>query len=90
MLEAAARAVRAMPNLHTLVFSMSPRRCGVAEMEFWAAVANTCGSLRILEYIQPPRDVPALPPRSSAEVQIFPVRLQTGFGPTDDDADAHV
>ena len=27
-LEAAARAVQAMPNLHTMVFSMSPRRCG--------------------------------------------------------------
>ena len=27
-LEAAARAVRAMLNLHTMVFSMSPRRCG--------------------------------------------------------------
>jgi hypothetical protein len=80
-LEAAARAVRAMPNLHSLVFSMSSRRCGAAEMKFWAAVASTCDSLRHLEYVQPPRDVPTPPPRSWAEVQMFPVRLQTGFWP---------
>lgn len=71
-LSAAASAVRAMPNLHTLVFSGSLRRCRVpecraSEMKFWAAVAGTCGSLKRLEYAQPPHDVPTPPPRSIVE-----------------------
>ncbi|KAF8266745.1 hypothetical protein EI94DRAFT_137841 [Lactarius quietus] len=75
-LEVVASAVRAMPNLHTLVFSGSLWRgrapeCRAAEMKFWAAVvAGACGSLRRLEYSQPPRDVPVSPPRSTAEVQM--------------------
>ena len=37
-------SMRAMPNLHSLIFSTSLRRCGAAEMRFWAAVASlaTC------------------------------------------------
>lgn len=88
-LEAAANAVRTMPNLHTLVFSGSLRRCRLpecraSEMKFWAAVAGTCGSLKRLEYAQVPRDVPTPPPRSIAEVH--PVRPLAGFGCTDADA----
>ena len=46
---AVAGAVRAMPNLHTLVFSGSLRRCRApkchaSELKFWEAVAGTCGS----------------------------------------------
>jgi hypothetical protein len=90
-LEAAAGAVRAMPNLQTLVFSGSLRRCRVpecraSEMTFWAAVAGTCGSLKRLEYAQPPCDVPTPLPRSVAEVH--PVRPLAGLGFADADADA--
>ena len=79
-LEAAAGAVRAMPNLHTLVFSGPLRRCRApecraSELKFWAAVVGTCGSLKHLEYTQPPRDVQTPPPRSIAEVH--PVSLLT-------------
>lgn len=79
-LEAAAGAVRAMPNLHTLVFSGPLRRCRVpecraSELKFWAAVVGTCGSLKRFEYTQPPRDVQTPPPRSIAEVH--PVSLLT-------------
>ncbi|KAH9046341.1 hypothetical protein EDB83DRAFT_2404658 [Lactarius deliciosus] len=74
-LEAAASAVRVMPNLHTLVFSGSFRRgraleCRTAEMNFWAAVAGTNGSLRCLEYAQPPR-APTM--RSTADVRLYPL-----------------
>ena len=79
-LEAAAGAVRAMPNLHTLVFSGPLRRCRApecraSELKFWAAVVGTCGSLKRLEYTQPPRDVQTPPSRSIAEVH--PVSLLT-------------
>ena len=62
-LEMARSAERMMPNLRTLAFSGSLRRgrvleCRSAEMKFWAAVAGTHGSLKHLEYAQPPRDVP--------------------------------
>src|SRR6266702_5834264 len=62
-LEVAPSAERMMPNLRTLAFSGSLRRgrvleCRSAEMKFWAAVAGTHGSLKHLEYAQPPRDVP--------------------------------
>jgi hypothetical protein len=92
-LEAAASALRVMPNLHTLVFSGSLRRgrapeCRAAEVKFWAAVAATHGSLRRLEYSQPPRDVPAPPTRSTAEVQLYPVRLLARFGFVDAYANA--
>ncbi len=84
-LEAAASAVRVMPNLHTLVFSGPLRRgrapeCRAAEMKFWAAVSGTHGSLRRLEYVQLLRDMPAPPTRYTAEEQLYPVRLLTGFG----------
>ncbi|KAI9434792.1 hypothetical protein H4582DRAFT_743801 [Lactarius indigo] len=77
-LEAAASAVRVMPNLHTLVFSGFLRRrrapeCHASEMKFWAAVAGTQGSLRHLEYSQPPRDVPASPMGSTADVRLYPL-----------------
>lgn len=77
-LEAAASAVRVMPNLHTLVVSGSLRRsrapeCGAAEMKFWAAVAGTHGSLKRLEYAQLPRDVPGPSTRSKVEVQLYPL-----------------
>ena len=91
-LEAAASAVRAMPNLHTLVFSGSLRRCRApecraTETKFWEAVAGTCGTLRRLEYAQPPREVSALPSRSMAEMKLYPVRLLTGLHCAD--ADPH-
>ncbi|KAH9046346.1 hypothetical protein EDB83DRAFT_2404696 [Lactarius deliciosus] len=67
-----------MPNLHTLVFSGPFRRgcaleCHAAEMNFWAVVAGTNSSLRCLEYFQPPRDVPATPMRSTADVRLYPL-----------------
>ncbi|KAI9452562.1 hypothetical protein BJY52DRAFT_1226064 [Lactarius psammicola] len=70
-LEAAASAVRVMPNLHTLVFSGTLRRgrereCRATETRFWAAVAGTHGSLRRLEYAQSPT-------KYMAEVQMYPL-----------------
>ncbi|KAI9437370.1 hypothetical protein BJY52DRAFT_612299 [Lactarius psammicola] len=77
-LEAAASAVRVMPNLHTLVFSGTLRRgrgreCRAAETKFWAAVVGTHGSLKRLEYVQPPRNMPASPTKYMAEVQMYPL-----------------
>ena len=72
-----------MPNLRTLISSGSLRRRAqeyrAAEMKFWESVACADGPLRELEYSQSPRDVPAPPMRSTAEVQLYPVRHLTSF-----------
>ncbi|KAI9442865.1 hypothetical protein BJY52DRAFT_1420908 [Lactarius psammicola] len=74
-LEAAASAVRVMPNLHTLVFSGTLRRgrgreYRAAETKIREAVSSTHGSLRRLEYAQSPSDMPASPTKHMAEVQM--------------------
>jgi len=79
-LEAAASAVRLMPNLDTVVFTASSRRgrapeCRAAEARFWAAVAAVAdGSLKHLEYALPLR-AHAPPMRSMPGLQSHPVRL---------------
>ncbi|KAI0260322.1 hypothetical protein BC834DRAFT_973575 [Gloeopeniophorella convolvens] len=72
---AAAGALRAMPNLHSLVFSGSLSRDTparhAAEAAFWEA-AGVHGTLRHLEYTQP-LNPPAPLPKYATEVRLYPL-----------------
>ena len=54
-LESSADAVRAVPNRQSFrgPYGAAPE----CRASFWAAVADTCGSLRRLEYAQTPHEV---------------------------------
>lgn len=75
---AAARALRVMTNVQSLVFSGSLSRnspaCHDAEAAFWEAISSH-GSLSRLEYTQP-LSPPAPLPRYTTNVQLHPVRTQ--------------
>jgi len=74
-LVAAAGALLVMPNVHSLVFSVSLwHDCHAAETSFWAAISSRA-FLRRLEYIQalyPPAPLP----RYTSDVHLYPVRAQ--------------
>ncbi|KAI9443876.1 hypothetical protein H4582DRAFT_1917403, partial [Lactarius indigo] len=74
MLRSGGRGKLAIPNLHMLALTAwAHAEYHDAEMNFWVAIVGANDSLKHLEYSLTLHDVPALPMRSTADVQLYPL-----------------